>query len=179
MNLSEKYQKEIKPAIMEEFGIDNIMAAPELKKVVVSIGMKEAAHDKGALEKATAQLTEIAGQKPKLTRAKKSIANFKLREGDAVGLTVTLRGKKMWDFVTKMFTIVLPRVRDFHGVPLSGFDHQGNYTMGLTEQIVFPEIDYAKVDKIRGLQVTFVNTSRDVKIARRMLTLLGMPFEKK
>jgi large subunit ribosomal protein L5 len=178
MNLAEKYQKEIKPAVMAEFGIGNVMAAPDMKKVVVSIGMKEAAHDKGALEKATAQLAEITGQKPKLTRAKKSIANFKLREGDAVGLTVTLRGRKMWDFITKVFWIVLPRVRDFHGVPVNGFDHQGNYTMGLTEQIVFPEIDYAKVDKIRGLQITFVNSSRDVTIARRMLTLLGMPFEK-
>jgi len=164
--------------LKEEFKITNVMAMPVVDRVVVNIGMKEAAHDKGALEKATEQLTQITGQKPKITKAKKSIANFKLREGDPVGLTVTLRGKRRDDFITKLISVVLPRVRDFHGVPVKAFDMAGNYTLGLSEQIVFPEIDYSKIDKIRGLEITLVIKRSNAKISRRLLELMGMPFEK-
>ncbi len=178
MNLFEHYQQNVASKLAEEFGIANPMAIPKLTKVVVNIGLKEAAHDKGVLEKASAQLGDITGQKPKITRAKKSIANFKLREGDPVGLTVTLRGKRMYDFLTKLFNIVLPRVRDFHGVSTKAFDLSGNYTLGLSEQIVFPEIDYSKIDKIRGLEITIVSSAVDGKMARRLLELLGLVFEK-
>jgi large subunit ribosomal protein L5 len=178
MNLQEHYQNQVVPKLMSELGLTNRMAAPKVQKVVINIGLKEAAHDKGILEKAASQLTDIAGQKPKVTCAKKSIANFKLREGDPVGLTVTLRGKRMYDFMTKLIAIALPRVRDFHGVPTKAFDKAGNYTLGLTEQIVFPEIDYSKIDKIRGLEITFVINKADGKIARQLLTYMGMPFQK-
>jgi large subunit ribosomal protein L5 len=157
MILKDRYQQTVIPTLMEEFGYTNKMAVPKVTKVVLNIGLKEAAHDKGVLERASEQLATIAGQKAKVTRAKMSIANFKLREGDAVGLTVTLRGQRMEDFMTKLFQIVLPRVRDFQGVSKTAFDSAGNYTLGLTEQIVFPEIDYSKIDKIRGLEITFVN----------------------
>lgn len=164
--------------MMSEMGITNKMAVPKLTKVVINIGLKEAISDKGVLEKAKSQLMDIAGQLPKITKAKKSIANFKLRAGDAVGLTVTLRGKRMYDFTTKLVNIVLPRVRDFQGVSLTAFDGKGNYTLGLSEQIVFPEIDYSKIDKVRGLEITLVNSAGDSKMAKRLLELLGMPFKK-
>lgn len=154
------------------------MWEPKITKVVLNIGLKEAVHDKGVLEKASEQLAAIAGQKPKVTRAKLSIANFKVRQGDPVGLTVTLRGKRMQDFVTKLINIVLPRVRDFHGVSGTAFDKKGNYTLGFTEQIVFPEIDYAKIDKIRGLEVTLVTSATNPEQSRKLLELLGMPFKK-
>jgi len=179
MNLQEKYQQEVIPALMEEFGLPNKMAAPRIKKIVVNIGIKEGAKDKGALEKATEQLRQITGQKPKISPAKKSIANFKIREGDPIGLTVTLRGKRMYDLLTKLVAIVLPRVRDFHGVPRRSFDGRGNYTLGFAEQIVFPEIDYAKIDRIRGLELTLVIEGSNAKISERLLELIGMPFEKK
>lgn len=150
----------------------------KITKVVLNVGLKEAVTDKGVLAKASEQLATIAGQKPKVTRAKMSIANFKVRAGDPVGLTVTLRGRRMQDFVTKLVTIVLPRVRDFHGVPTTSFDKKGNYTLGLTEQIVFPEIDYAKIDKIRGLEVTLVTSASNPEQAKKLLELLGMPFKK-
>jgi len=156
----------------------NTLAQPKISKIVLNIGLKEAAHDKGVLDKATEQLAVIAGQKPKVTRARLSIANFKLRAGDPVGLTVTLRGKRMQDFFTKLVQIVLPRVRDFQGVPTTAFDQKGNYTLGLTEQIVFPEIDYAKIDKIRGLEITLVTTAGDSVAAQAFLAGLGMPFKK-
>lgn len=178
MNLQQNYIEKARPELMKELGIKNIMAAPKVTKITLNIGLKEAAHDKGVLERASEQLGAIAGQKVKITRAKKSIANFKLREGDAVGVTATLRGKRMYDFMTKLFTIVLPRVRDFHGVPTTAFDKNGNYTLGFSEQIVFPEIEYAKIDKIRGLEVTFVISNADKKSARELLTKMGMPFEK-
>ncbi len=178
MTLFEKYQTQVVPTLLEEMGLTNTMAAPKVSKVVLNIGLKEAAHDKGVLERATDQLATIAGQKPKITRAKQSIANFKLRQGDPVGLTVTLRGRRMHDFMNKLFQIVLPRVRDFQGVSLKAFDKKGNYTLGLSEQIVFPEIDYSKIDKVRGLEITFVNTAGDAKISKRLLELLGMPFKK-
>ena len=155
----------------------NKMAVPKVTKIVLNIGLKEAAHDKGVLEKAMEQLAIIAGQKPKVTRAKISIANFKLREGDVVGLAVTLRGKRMDDFMTKLFTIVLPRVRDFRGVSATAFDGRSNYTLGLSAQIVFPEIDFSKIDKIRGLEITFVTTAKNAQETRKLLELLGMPFK--
>ncbi|MEK7091159.1 MAG: 50S ribosomal protein L5 [Patescibacteria group bacterium] len=154
------------------------MWEPKITKVVLNIGLKEAVTDKGVLAKASEQLAAIAGQKPKVTRVKTSIANFKVRAGDPVGLTVTLRGRRMQDFVTKLITIVLPRVRDFHGVPTTSFDKKGNYTLGLTEQIVFPEIDYAKIDKIRGLEITLVNNAGTPELAKKLLESLGMPFKK-
>ena len=154
------------------------MWEPKITKVVLNIGLKEAVTDKGVLAKASEQLAAIAGQKPKVTRVKTSIANFKVRAGDPVGLTVTLRGRRMQDFVTKLITIVLPRVRDFHGVPTTSFDKKGNYTLGLTEQIVFPEIDYAKIDKIRGLEITLVNNAGTPELAKKLLEALGMPFKK-
>jgi large subunit ribosomal protein L5 len=178
MTLQEKYQKEVAPTLLGELKLTNTMAAPKIEKVILNIGLKEAAHDKGVLERAAEQLGIITGQKAKVTRAKLSIANFKLREGDPVGLTVTLRGKRMYDFMTKLFQIVLPRVRDFQGVSLTAFDQRGNYTLGLAEQIVFPEIDYSKIDKIRGLEITFVNSGGTPKISKRLLELLGMPFKK-
>lgn len=179
MNLQEKYQQEVVPALMEEFGMKNKMAVPKIKKIVANIGIKEGAKDKGALEKATEQLRQITGQKPKISPAKKSIANFKIREGDPIGLTVTLRGKRMYDLLTKLIAVVLPRVRDFHGVPRRSFDGRGNYTLGFAEQIVFPEIDYAKIDRIRGLELTLVIEGSNAKISERLLELMGMPFEKK
>jgi large subunit ribosomal protein L5 len=179
MNINQTYQEKVVPALMEEFGLDHKMSVPRIGKVVINIGLKEAAHDKGVLEKAIDQLTAISGQKPKVTTAKLSIAGFKVREGDPVGLTTTLRGKRMYDFITKLITIVLPRVRDFQGVSATAFDQSGNYTLGITEQTVFPEIDYSKIDRVRGLEISFVlKPKTDVKIARRMLALMGMPFEK-
>ncbi len=154
------------------------MWEPKITKVVLNIGLKEAAHDKGVLEKASEQLAAIAGQKPKVTRVKTSIANFKVRAGDPVGLTATLRGKRMQDFVTKLINIVLPRVRDFHGVPTTAFDKGGNYTLGLPEQIVFPEIDFGKIDKIRGLEITLVSNAGTPEEAKKLLESLGMPFKK-
>lgn len=178
MELKEIYTSQVVPTLMKEFGVDNPMAVPKVSKLVINVGLKEAAHDKGVLEKCVEQIAAISGQKPKVTTAKLSIAGFKLREGDPVGVTTTLRGKGMYDFMTKLFTIALPRVRDFQGVSIKAFDKNGNYTLGLSEQTVFPEIDYAKVDKIRGLEVTFVIVNGDAEKSRRLLTLLGMPFEK-
>lgn len=157
---------------------DNIMAKPRLQKVVLNVGAKEALTDKKVLDIISADLAAITGQKPAIRLAKKSIANFKLREGQPIGVMVTLRGKRMRDFLTKLFNITLPRVRDFHGVPVSGLDGQGNYTLGIKEQIVFPEIDYGKIDKIRGLEITIVTTARDNDQAMAFLKELGMPFQK-
>ena len=156
----------------------NPMAQPKLIKVNVNIGLKEAVSDKGVLEKVSQQLVAITGQKPKVTRARISIANFKVREGDAVGLTVTLRGKRMQDFVTKLINIVLPRVRDFQGVSDTAFDGAGNYTLGLSEQIVFSEIDYSKIDKIRGLEMTMVIKNSNPEKSKSYLESMGMPFKK-
>lgn len=169
---------DITKTLMQEFDIKNVMAAPKIQKVVLNIGLKEAAHDKGVLEKTENWLTAITGQKPKTTHVKTSIANFKVREGDPVGLTVTLRGAKMQDFITRLTQIVLPRVRDFHGVSATAFDGVGNYNLGISEQIVFPEVDYGKIDRIRGLQITFVISNSNPKISKRMLELVGVPFKK-
>lgn len=173
-----RYQKEIVPKLQEIFGYKNPLACPKLTKIVLNIGLKEAASDKKVLENMSEVLAAISGQKPQVRRAKKSIAGFKLRQGDPIGLCVTLRGKRMFDFWEKLVTIVLPRVRDFWGVSPSSFDGQGNYTLGIREDIVFPEVDYVKIDKIRGLEITIATTAKNDKEGRFFLELLGMPFKK-
>lgn len=178
MTLQQDYRKEIVPALKKELGITNAMAVPKLVKIVVNCGMGEALKDKKVLEKMSAQLSQITGQKPKITRAKRAISTFKLRAGDAIGMKVTLRGPRMYDFFTKFVAIALPRVRDFRGVPLSGFDGNGNYTLGISEQTIFPELDYALVDRIRGFEITFVTTAGGDKEAKALLVHLGMPFMK-
>ena len=177
-NLEERYQKEIKAKLVKEFKLKSILAVPRVEKVVVNMGIGEATEDKKIIEKASADLQAITGQKPKLAKARLSIAGFKLREGNVIGLVVNLRGERMYIFLEKLFKIVLPRLRDFKGVSLKGFDGQGNYNLGIREQIVFPEVDYAKIDKVRGLQITFVTNAGDDGKAKRLLVELGMPFEK-
>lgn len=177
-SLKQKYQKEIAPRLAREFGLKNILAVPRVIKVVVSVGLGEAVQDKSVIEIVTRDLAVITGQKPKVTRARRSEAAFKLRAGDPIGLMVTLRGERTYGFLEKLFKIVLPRVRDFQGVALKGFDGQGNYSLGLKEQIVFPEIDYGKVTKIRGLEITIVTNTGDDEKAKGLLELMGMPFEK-
>ncbi|OGV89203.1 50S ribosomal protein L5 [Microgenomates group bacterium RBG_19FT_COMBO_39_10] len=177
-NLKEKYQKEIAPQLTKEFGLGNSLAAPKLKKIVVNIGLSEALDNKKALEAASEDLAMITGQRPKTTRARQSIAGFKLRKGQSIGLMVTLRGRRMYDFLEKLISVVLPRLRDFQGVSLKSFDGQGNYSLGIPEQIVFSEIDHSKVDKVRGLEMTIVTNARTNEKAKRLLELLGMPFEK-
>lgn len=177
-SLQENYQKEIAPRLIEEMGYKNRLAAPRLVKIVVNVGLSEALGDKKVLEVMSGQLAQITGQKPKVTHAKKAIAAFKLRMGDAIGLAVTLRGRKMYDFLEKLVAIVLPRVRDFRGVSLSAFDGRGNYNLGIAEIMVFPEIDYSRLDKIRGLEITIVTTAGDDEKGKRLLELLGMPFQK-
>jgi len=177
-NLQEKYREEIRPKLAKEFGLKNTLAVPLVEKVVINMGLGEGAQDKGLIEKVSEELKVITGQKPKINKARMAIAGFKIREGDPIGLMVTLRNKRMYNFLEKLFKIVLPRVRDFHGVSVSSFDGQGNYNLGISEQIVFPEIDYAKVDKIRGFQITIVtNTDNEVQ-AKRLLEEMGMPFAK-
>jgi Ribosomal protein L5 len=176
--LREKYQKEIAPALMKSLALSNVMQIPAITKVVVNIGMGEAMDNPKALDAAVADLTAITGQKPVITKARKSIANFKLREGRAIGTSVTLRGDKMWAFLDRLMNIVLPRVRDFRGVSAESFDGRGNYTLGLREQIIFPEIEYDKVDKVRGMEITIVTTATSDDQATALLQMLGMPFRK-
>lgn len=176
--LKERYYTEVVPQMMAEFGYGNVMQVPKVKKIVLSIGLGEAIQNPKALEAATADLMAISGRRPVITRAKKSIAAFKLRAGAAIGVMVTLRGKYMYDFLDKLVNAVLPRIRDFQGVPWDSFDGRGNYSLGIREQIIFPEIDYDKIDKIRGLQVTIVTTARTNEESRRLLELLGMPFRR-
>jgi large subunit ribosomal protein L5 len=176
--LKERYQKEISPALMKSLGLTNIMQIPRITKVVVNIGLGEAMDNPKALDAAVIDLTTITGQKPVVTKARKSIANFKLREGRAIGTAVTLRGDRMWSFLDRLMNIVLPRVRDFRGVSPNSFDGRGNYTLGLREQIIFPEIEYDKVDKVRGLEITIVTTATTDEQATALLALLGMPFRK-
>lgn len=176
--LREKYQKEVVPALMAEFGYANVMQVPRLEKMVLSIGLGEAIQNPRALEAATGDLAIISGQHPVITRAKKSIASFRLRQGMAIGVMVTLRGERMYHFFDKLVNATLPRIRDFRGTPRNSFDGRGNYTMGLKEQIVFPEIEYDKVDKVRGLQVSIVTTARNDVEGRRFLELMGMPFQR-
>jgi large subunit ribosomal protein L5 len=177
--LQEKFNNEVIPALSKAFELKNVMQVPRIEKVVVNIGMGEAMDNPKALEAAVSDLTIIAGQKPVMTKAKKSIANFKLREGRLIGTKVTLRGERMWAFLDRLMTTALPRVRDFRGVSANAFDGRGNYTLGLRDQLIFPEIEYDKIDKLRGMEVTIVTTARDDNQARVMLQLLGMPFSKK
>ncbi|MBM3205456.1 50S ribosomal protein L5 [Candidatus Shapirobacteria bacterium] len=177
-SFEEKYRQEIRPKLAKEFGLVNLLAVPGLQKIVINIGLGEAIQDKNLIAKATEDLKVITGQKPKVTRSRQSIAGFKLRKGEPLGLMVTLRGKRMYHFLEKVIKIVLPRLRDFKGVSLTGFDGRGNYNLGLSEQIVFPEIDYAKIDKVRGLQITIVTNAGENQKAQRLLEELGMPFEK-
>ena len=176
--LKEKYRKEIVPKLMEVQGYKNIMEVPKLEKVVVGIGLGEAVSNAKALEGAEKDLPIITGQKPIITRSKKSIANFKLREGMPIGLKVTLRQEKMYDFLDRLINVVLPRSREFQGVPRNAFDGRGNYTLGLKEQTIFPEIEFEKVDKVRGLEITIVTSARTDEEGRLLLELLGMPFSK-
>jgi len=176
--LEEEYIKEIVSQLQKEFGIKNKLAVPKIEKIVINVGVGEITHDKTAMEKAISSLTAITGQYPSLRKAKKAIAEFKMRQGDVVGLKITLRKKRMYQFLDKLFTIVLPRVRDFQGTKKTSFDKKGNYTLGLGEQIIFPETDYDKIDKVRGMEITIVSNTNDVKKAERLLELLGMPFEK-
>jgi large subunit ribosomal protein L5 len=173
-----KYQKEVVPTLMKEFGYKNPMEVPRLSKIVLNIGMGEAIANAKALDNAVNDVTTIVGQKPMITRAKKSIAAFKLRTGMPIGVMVTLRSERMWDMVDRLFNIALPRVRDFSGVNTKSFDGHGNYTLGLREQLIFPELEYDRIDKIRGLELVFVTTAKTDQEARRLLELLGMPFRR-
>ena len=176
--LREKYQKETVPALKKELKLNNDLAVPKLQKVVINIGVSEDQHQDAALKSLGEQLMVISGQKPETTRARTSIASFKIRQGDPIGLRVTLRGERMYQFVDKLISIVLPRVKDFQGIPTTAFDQSGNYSLGIEEQIVFPEIEYDKIDKVKSLQVTFVSTARDKDTGRLLLERLGMPFKK-
>jgi len=174
--LHERYRSEMVPALMKRFGYTNPMAVPKVAKVVVNIGLGEASQNVKLLDVAAIELGQIAGQRPVITRAKKSIANFKIRKGMPIGCCVTLRGERMYEFLDRLCNVVLPRVRDFRGLPANAFDGRGNYTMGLRDQLIFPEIDYLKVDKARGMNISFVTTARTNEEARRLLQLMGMPF---
>ena len=176
VRLKEKYAEEIGKALMEKFSYKNVMQLPKLEKVVLNMGLGEAIANAKALDSAIGDMTIISGQKPVVTRAKKSIAGFKLREGMPIGVKVTLRGDRMYEFVDRLVSIALPRVRDFRGVSPKSFDGRGNYTLGVKEQIIFPEIDYDKVDKIRGMDITIVTSASSDEEARELLKLLGMPF---
>ena len=175
--LREQYEKEVVPALMKKFQYKSIMQVPKLDKVVINIGLGDTKENPKSLENAMNDLTQITGQRPMITKAKKSIAAFKLREGANVGCKVTLRSDKMYDFVYKLFNVALPRVRDFRGVSKDSFDGRGNYSMGIKEQLIFPEIEYDKIDKIRGMDIIFVTTANTDEEARELLTLLGMPFK--
>jgi large subunit ribosomal protein L5 len=177
--MQEKYNNEVVPALRKTFDLKNVMEVPRIQKVVVNIGMGEAMDNPKAMEAAVSDLTIITGQKPVMTKARKSIANFKLREGRLIGTKVTLRGDRMWSFLDRLMNTALPRVRDFRGVSGNAFDGRGNYTLGLRDQLIFPEIEYDKIDKLRGMEVTIVTTAKNDDQARTMLQLLGMPFSKK
>jgi len=176
--LRERYKKEVVPSLMERYGYKNVMQVPCLEKVVLNIGVGEAIQNAKALEAAESDLVAISGQHPVTTRAKRSIAAFKLRTGMPIGLKVTLRGERMYHFLDKLMNVVLPRIREFRGVSLDSFDGYGNYTLGLKEQTVFPEIDYDKIDKLRGLEVSIITKARTDEEGRHLLELLGMPFSK-
>lgn len=177
--LAERYRQEIAPALIKEFNYSNVMQVPHVQKVVVNIGLGEALSNAKALDAAVKDLTTITGQKPLVRKAKKSIATFKLREGNAIGVKVTLRGDRMYWFLDRLMNAALPRVRDFRGVPRDAFDGRGNYTLGLREQLIFPEIDYDAIDKLRGMEITIVTSAKNDEEARRLLQLMGMPFRQK
>ena len=174
--LKERYDKEVAPALKKEFGYANVMAIPKLQKIVVNMGLGEATQNAKIVDTGADEVAKITGQKPVATRAKKSIAQFKVRQGMPIGAMVTLRGERMWEFLDRLVTIALPRVRDFKGVSPKGFDGRGNYTLGLRDQLLFPEIDYMKVDKARGMNVSVVTTAKTDQEARKLLQFIGMPF---
>jgi large subunit ribosomal protein L5 len=174
----ERYQQEVVPALQNAFNYSNVMELPRIQKVVVNIGLGEAMGNSKALDAAITDMTTITGQKPIQTKARKSIANFKLREGVIIGVKVTLRGERMWFFLDRLLNVALPRVRDFRGVSADAFDGRGNYTLGLKDQLIFPEIEYDKIDKLRGMEITIVTTAKNDEHARAMLGFLGMPFKK-
>ena len=176
--LKERYRQEVAPALQKEFNYANPMQIPHIEKVVVNIGMGEVIQNSKAMDAAVADLATITGQRPVITRAKRSVAAFKLREGMQIGCMVTLRGDRMYYFLDKLLNVALPRIRDFQGVSADAFDGRGNYTLGLREQLVFPEIDYDKIDKVRGMEISFVTTARTDEEGRRLLRLMGMPFKK-
>jgi large subunit ribosomal protein L5 len=176
--LREKYTKEVGPALREHFRYANPMMTPRITKIMVNIGLGEALQDANALDKASDDVATITGQKPVINRAKRSIANFRLREGNPIGVSVTLRGARMWEFLDRLVSAALPRIRDFQGLSPNAFDGRGNYSLGIREQLIFPEIDYDKVDKVRGMQVTIVTTARTDDEGRRLLELIGMPFRR-
>jgi large subunit ribosomal protein L5 len=174
--LREKYEKEVAPALQKEFGYKNVMAIPKVTKVVINMGLGEATSNAKIIDTAADELGKITGQKAAVRRATKSIAQFKVRQGQPVGAMVTLRGQRMYEFLDRLVSIALPRVRDFRGISAKGFDGRGNYTLGLRDQIIFPEIDYMKVDKARGMNVSVVTTARTDEEARKLLQLIGLPF---
>ncbi len=174
--MKEKYQKEIRPALQKELGLDNLMAVPRLEKIVLNMGLGEATQNVKIMDPLVADLASIAGQKPVTTRAKKSIAAFKVREGMPIGAMVTLRGDIMYEFLDRLISVALPRVRDFRGVSTKSFDGRGNYTLGMRDQLIFPEVDYARVDKLKGMNVTIVTTAKDDNQARALLRQFGIPF---
>jgi len=174
--LKEQYSNDIVPALMKEFEYSSVMQVPRLTKIVVNVGLGEALDNAKAIEFATNDVTVITGQRPVVTKAKKSIASFKLREGRAIGVKVTLRGERMWSFLTRLVHVALPRTRDFQGISPDSFDGRGNYTLGLREQLIFPEISYDSIDKIRGMEVTIVTTAKTDEEGRQLLMMLGMPF---
>jgi len=176
--LKTRYEKEIVPALMKSLKISNIMQVPRVQKVIVNVGVGEALDNAKALDAAVGDIALVTGQKPVTTKARMSIANFKLREGRAIGVKVTLRGERMWSFLDRLMNVALPRVRDFRGISPNAFDGRGNYTLGLREQLVFPEIEYDKIDKLRGLEISIVTTARSDEAGRQLLQMLGMPFKK-
>jgi large subunit ribosomal protein L5 len=174
--LQQRYKDEAVPALQKQFGYVNAMQTPRLSKIVVNVGLGEALTNPKAVDAAVGDITAITGQKPVTTKAKRSIAQFRLREGNTVGVRVTLRGDRMWDFLERLTRLALPRIRDFHGVPAKSFDGRGNYSLGLREQLAFPEIEYDKVDRLRGLEISIVTTAKTDEESKRLLELLGMPF---
>ncbi|MCL6429926.1 MAG: 50S ribosomal protein L5 [Anaerolineae bacterium] len=176
--LHERYRTEIAPRMRDEFGYRNVMQIPRIEKVVVNVGLGEALQNAKALDAATSDIATITGQRPVITRARKSIAGFKLRAGNPIGVKVTLRGERMWAFLDRLLNVALPRQRDFRGVPRDSFDGRGNYTLGLREQLVWPEISYDQIDRVRGMEITIVTTAKTDEEARRLLELLGMPFQR-
>ncbi|UTR12520.1 MULTISPECIES: 50S ribosomal protein L5 [Evansella] len=176
--LQEKYRQEIVPALADKFNYASVMEVPKVEKIVINMGVGDAVQNSKVLDKAVEELTAISGQKPLITKAKKSIAGFKLREGMPIGAKVTLRGERMYDFLDKLVSVSLPRVRDFRGVSKKAFDGRGNYTLGVKEQLIFPEIEYDKVDKVRGMDIVIVTTANSDEEARELLTQMGMPFQK-
>ena len=174
--LRQRYRETVVPELMKEFAYSNIMQVPRLSRVVINIGLGEALQNSKALDAAVGDLSLITGQKPIVTKAKKSIAQFRVRSGNPIGAKVTLRGERMWDFLERLTTIALPRIRDFRGVPSRSFDGRGNYTLGLREQLAFPEIDYDRVDRVRGLEISSVTTARTDEESKRLLEMIGMPF---